>query len=349
MIKGQPQAWPARLAPLKSPQASSESATPVRVSAGTPAQPVASVAVLPVWPPPASAAVKDEERLSLAELARAQGEQLLQSVMLLAATLSPQTQPHDRGLYNLRKAVLRLRQHLDVFAHCFAVEKKRLIAMRELCDQGYEVLGGLKDLFHEASGNKSYDMGEVEACLDKAMAWRERMTSAKNAQALAELLLSADEPQKLDNSLQSRFFWRAADSQPKPKKSGYENLRRLVAGMLTEARELYSDVKKIKHLSGKEADAFHDLRKQIRSALNVVDAFPVILKGAGQAERTVLVEMIDRYGKLGDKLVVLTREGKQSRVTREEIAADWVALKAWQEQVGARHMMRSLAACCRAS
>jgi hypothetical protein len=54
---------------------------------------------------------------------------------------------HDPSVRGLRKIVLRLRNHLDIFAPAFGAASKLFVHLRNLLDWGYEAIGRFKDLF----------------------------------------------------------------------------------------------------------------------------------------------------------------------------------------------------------
>jgi hypothetical protein len=94
-----------------------------------------------------TAPAADVRTLSFATLARTRLVLLIRALVDADLTIGDKTVPHDPALRGARKIVLRLRTHLDLFAHAFGKANKAFRKLRRLLDWGYEAIGRFKDLF----------------------------------------------------------------------------------------------------------------------------------------------------------------------------------------------------------
>lgn len=299
---------------------------------------------------------------SFKELAITRAGPLREKVVQLLAGLTPQTLPHDDNLYALRKQVLKLRQHMDIFAHAYSRDPDAFKELRGALDKGYEALGKLKDLFDSQGLTETtrdantgafvqtttltelkYKKKELEERLTDALAWKRKFLAVQPL--LEKTLAAASDPAK--KAPGSKFFWGAVDAAPKASLSGVQNVRLLVSGLLGKAIEEYKPFKKLDTpLDGNE-HAFHDYRKRVRAILNVLDGFSELVKPEMKAAQAVLVDHITRAGLIEDKLVAYELaskrgKGKQMKALREEIETKFEDLKTWQKDAGVKTALETL-------
>ncbi|MCC6805986.1 MAG: CHAD domain-containing protein [Deltaproteobacteria bacterium] len=299
------------------------------------------------------------------ELAISRGDPLREKVATLLVGLTPASVPHDDSIYALRKQVLKLRQHLDIFAHVYQRDPKQFKALRDSLDQGYEALGRFKDLFDSQGLTETtrdpgtgafvqtttltelrYKKGEVDERLAAALAWKRKFLAPERQAELKSMLAGAADPEG-KKTVGSRFFWGSVDQKPKASLSGVENLQRLLAGLLDRAIEEYKPFKKLATPLGENQEVFHDYRKRVRSILNVLDGFPELTAPTLAPLRQTLVEHITLCGLIEDKLVghelaSKRGKGKQAKALEEEIEAKFAALKEWQKEHGVKDALKAL-------
>jgi hypothetical protein len=268
-------------------------------------------------------------------------------LMLDLEAFGPETLPHQAK--GLRKQIAVVRDHLDLFVYAYPATKKkdRWQKIREDLDDGYESMGGFKDLFDvqgvDDPADASYDADEVAELRADVLDWQ-AFVLAPDRVAAAQAYLDApelDDLEKRDADEMPRFYWSEAGIEPDLDDSGLDNLARLQRKLIDEARDDLADTRKLDKLhKTSQQVAFHDFRKRLRSIEKVGGYFPSIFGGAAPpaADFALLVEAVDRYGAINDHLVAYERAVERDDVAdadalQDQIADEWDELKAWQKDV----------------
>lgn len=210
--------------------------------------------------------------------------------------------------------------------------------IRKDVDEGYETIGAFKDMFDrqgvEDPAQATYDEDELEEHRAATIAW---VTSFRASAKTYETFLAAPSPSKMhdrDRDDLSPYFWAATDLEPKSSKSGLKNIAVLARELVELARADYEAVLEVRDLhEEKNQEVFHAFRKRVRGLARLPGYFAGIVKSGSDLTETLatIAEGVDRYGALNDKLTSYFHD--ESRALREEIAADWKALRAWQKEV----------------
>jgi len=287
------------------------------------------------------------------------------------------TLPHEAKL--LRKSVGKLRSYLELFIFAYPTYggEDPLRKARKVLDSGYESLGNFKDLF-DIKGvpvsdlDKSpYDMEEVSKRRNIALKWKKKY--AKKILSLKTLhYLKNPIPAYIEDRKEKhlpKYYWRVVDFEPQIEETAYSNFLNLGAGLLEESLADYPEVLKIDEIIPYEnQEAFHDLRKKVRSVLKLKSYFKGLWSGScsDSNEAALAKRMVSKFGDLNDKLVALKyleeqvgKRGLESNKKKELqeaikektrlIDGEWLELKKWTEANLIDSQIEGLSECLKGS
>lgn len=284
----------------------------------------------------------------------------LDKVRASLVVLDDDVMPHEAK--QLRKDIGRLRDHVDLFAFAYKPGKKHDTwkDIRDELDDGYETIGSFKDLFDvqgvEDPADAEYDDDEVEALRDVTLEWSGEFLDDEH-QDDTGAYLGAPSLSKLHDRPkddQPRFYWREAGIEPDAKLSGLKNMARLQRALIEEALEDLAETPEIGNLTKESnAVAFHDFRKRVRSIEKLAGYFPQMTKSGDVDEAqellAVVIEAVDRYGDINDRIVAHAREKDDSDAEEieDEIAKMWADLLEWQQDEELDEVLEDLRATVR--
>lgn len=133
---------------------------------------------------------------------------------------------------------------------------------------------------------------------------------------------------------QSQFFWGGAEIEPELDESGLENLGRLGRALLDRAMADYASIDDVEEVTSvDDHEAFHDLRKRVRSIVKLVDYFPELLQAGADEPLTMAPALVDRYGSLNDRILAydMAKESEKRRLA-DSLEDEWKDLRTWQRK-----------------
>ena len=287
------------------------------------------------------------------------------------------TLPHEAKL--LRKSVGKLRSYLELFIFAYPTYggEDPLRKARKVLDSGYEGLGNFKDLFDikgvsVSSLDKSpYDMKEVSKRRNISLKWKEKyakkILSLKTLHYLKNPIPSYIEDRKEKHL--PKYYWRIVDFEPQIEETAYSNFLLLGADLLEESLADYPEVLKIDEIIPYEnQEAFHDLRKKVRSVLKLKSYFKGLWpKSCSESNEAALTKkMVSKFGDLNDKLVALknleeqldkrrlgaTKKKELQKAIKAKttlIDSEWLTLKKWIKANLIDSQIEGLSECLRES
>ncbi|MBK7858501.1 MAG: CHAD domain-containing protein [Archangiaceae bacterium] len=299
------------------------------------------------------------EKLTFAELAHEDVPGLFDQALRALQYVGADTSPDDVKIRGVRKSIERLRNHLDLFASVYPLDGEHGWGqLRKQVDAVYEALGQLKDL-HDSGLALSASLGwsDVPSDLTGAAAKlhdevmpqrRQRLVDAcatfeANAPAFRAMLASPLEaPTQLEkhDAKDSRFYWGGVKANPKPTETGLQSIRRLLEKQAGLARTNSKNVTALDSPFGKKSEReFHDLRKRVRSLINVAAYFPEVFAepAHGADLQRKLYSLVLEFGDVEDRLVRLHTAAElgdlEDRATAEtEVLNLWPHLMRWQRE-----------------
>lgn len=274
-----------------------------------------------------------------------------------------ETQPHEAK--PLRKQIGRVRDFLDIFVFAYDPDEGEAPGIfdedddpwqiiREQLDHGYETLGAYKDLY-DAQGvptpeQADYDPHEVASLRYGVLAWTTHVLAPARRVAFSAYVErpSLNELHDRRKRHQPRFFWREADLEPRDRLSGLANVARLLRALIAASRDDLDTMRSLKKLHRVERqEPFHDFRKRLRTVEKLGTYFPEVMEPGSDEHLALVVETVDRYGDLNDRLVAHARavdRGKRDKAERlaDEIADDWGKLRKWQRNAEIDDVLKAL-------
>jgi hypothetical protein len=307
--------------------------------------------------------------LSFSELGKQRTVAAFDEVVSRLGVLRSDAAPHEPEIKRFRQDLLKLRDQVDLFAHAYARggDEKTWKQLRDNLDQGYAAVGNFKDLFDSKGLSLSFEdpvthafsagvrpeaveyrNEDVERLRQRALAWKDGFGApAALAKTRAFLSAPAEAPSDIRRGDLSGFFWGGVDIKPLPELTGAENLARLNREQFTLARADLAKVANFENLTKPKAeDAFHDLRKRMRSANNVLERLPELVASpeVTQAMQKKLRAFISAYGSIENKLVAFhLAAGQGSQDWAKAIDKAWSKLRARQETEDLDGLLRDLA------
>lgn len=289
------------------------------------------------------------ERLSFTELAALDVPVLHDLVCTQLRELKPQPTPDDPSIWLVRKNLVRLRNHLDIFATAYPAAP--CTALRKQLDALYEALGTLKDITHVELAPAGIGWVSTATAGPREALEREVLPSLQRtiASAAAEIVAHAEPTRamlaspKMKNVGQTRpgtrFAWSGVKPNPKKGKSGLQNVRRLMRAQVKLAQRELKLAEKLDSPLGKKPERqLHDVRKRLRALINYSTYFPDVYASAevGVALVTKLYTATYEYGLVQDNLArahLAKALGDATDAQTAELTASarWPTLKAWQK------------------
>jgi len=258
----------------------------------------------------------------------------------------------------IRKKVGALRNRLDLMAPAFSKAddgKDPWLKMRKQLDDGYAVLGALKDI-HDTSallgGSDSKKAAkETKKKRKKALEWRDKFVSDKSTTKREAFYAAVDGSITLRPAKkQSRFYWGGAGVEPSPQLDAVQNLQLLASSMATTAADKLEAIFDAPKLDSHDVQQkFHDVRKAVRAVANVGREFPTALPNKKAAKlQQKLVKLADAYGDLTDVIAardLAEERGQSKKLARldDQLAKDWDALRNDGGSGGAAKTLRKYA------
>jgi len=215
--------------------------------------------------------------------------------------------PHESKDKRLRKAVLKIRDMLDIFPYAYSsnpAEDDFFKVFRDDLDEGYEHLGLFKDLWdmqfiddiddadeladYKQFGNK---LGKRHS---KAQEWIKAFLKRKKQSKYGRFALNpTKEMYYRPKDTMSRFYWRIVNGEPSAEKTGLANVADLARQLSEIARDEYEEAKGITDvLDHVRAEAFHDFRKRVRTVIKIIKYFPGVVVTT-DANREVITAAYD--------------------------------------------------------
>ena len=230
--------------------------------------------------------------------------------------LNSSSLPHE--VKSLRKFVGQVRSYLDLFSFCFPRYSNidPLLETRNLLDQGYETIGGFKDLFDMLLTNvEDLEEGDLDAELVnkrrlKSLIWKTRyinfMNKEKNLLYFSNSLKNQIEVRPVKK--QSKYYWRISSENPCPQAPTRFVFLSLASVLFNNILNLYPETWDIEDiLLHSEQIKFHHFRKSLRSTLKLASYFKGLIP-----EEIVMSEdwqslksLVSLYGGLNDQFLGL--------------------------------------------
>lgn len=308
-----------------------------------------------------SSFASNESSLSYSELAEHRILTIYSQVTEEIGSLDKNTLPYETK--QLRKDIVQVRDLLDIFVYAFPSAEKESkdigLILRDDLDVGYETIGSFKDLF-DVQASETNDLRPEEAVYDKeilkerreqVLKWKKTFLDRDQQAIYVDYLRHPDSgfSKRKKDSL-SRFYWGAVSFRPDADLSGIENVRLLTIGLLNKAEEDERETRKLKALVGfHEHEIFHDFRKRIRSVIKILNLFPTLNPTDERAKSAlaVLIEIVDRYGQVNDRIVALLqaraeKQKKKEEKIEKELQKAWNDLLEWQRDSEVREQIALL-------
>jgi hypothetical protein len=247
---------------------------------------------------------------------------------------------------SLRKDVLKLREFLDLFVYAFpgTSEPDPILELRFMLDEGYTLLGELKDLFDvqnvESPLEASYDQKELDEKLAPSLAWIDSFFAQEKA--IAQLLSDVKQEgyAKRKRKHLSFQFWGSSKVRPHANQLAEEAIESLIADLFKSAIAEYKVVRKIEHPAEdhKRIEIYHDFRKRIRSALKIVNYFSETRLNYGEQDLVLLAELVESYGFVSDMIIRYEKADEKKKKSeakeiRGEIKDKWEKIQKWEKEI----------------
>jgi len=225
-------------------------------------------------------------RLAKQELAKA-----LEEAKTKLAEFNEDILPHQAKDKKLRKAVLKVRDLLDLFAYAYSsnpAEDDFFDVIRKDLDDGYAYLGLFKDLWDmqflemdDADDQADYKQfgNKVVRRRDKAEEWIKDFLKKKKQSKYGRFVLNPTSTMYYrPKDTMSKFYWQIVTSEPVAEKTALANFADLARELSELARAEYEEAKGITDvLDHEKADAFHDFRKRVRTVIKIIKYFPGVV------------------------------------------------------------------------
>jgi len=262
---------------------------------------------------------------SYGQLATQKIDPIYNEIIKSLKTFNKKTLPHESK--NLRKLIGNVRDYLDIFSFAYPYEPQDDLwqEIRKHLDDGYELIGSFKDLF-ESQGLSlavfdqntqtwsagvhpskiQYDQSKLKKIRAKILEWKkthfEKNEEFEKYLKTPMLTHFSDRPLKL----QSKFYWAGANFLPQANMTGNENIACMIHGLIKVAqkdKELVFDLDSL--INEKNAIAFHDYRKLIRSIVEDITYFPETVSDQNliSQPKTQLSLVVSQFGKIENLLV----------------------------------------------
>jgi hypothetical protein len=282
------------------------------------------------------------------ELAKESIVPLYQKVTGKLETIDKKTMPVE--VKKVRKDIGKLKIFLDVFM--YAYDKKggdQLLKTRNLLDDGYEFIGRYKDLNDANFDGSSIDPEKLKQRRKVMLNWIKKfLKKSKKENTLDYLgtpLMTKVEKRKKKHL--PKYFWSRVKFPSDKIEHGSDVLAHLLEGMATSARKEIKRALKIETLM-KYADeeAFHDVRKLVRSTLKLTETFmdDLIIKDQVKLLTclTQMEEMVDQFGDINDHLMAYhdAKDAHKKQKYETIIQAKWNEAKIWMERVDIRSILK---------
>jgi len=260
----------------------------------------------------------------------------------LLPTITPDVLPSD--VKPVRKAVLALRNALDVFSYAYPTASPSfsgdpLPYVRDLLDEGYETLGHFRDL---AESGVDYDEKELVKRRGEVLEWEAIFEDKDAEHGIAAYVLSPTNNLATDRPLKdlSSFFWRDTGIVPKADDTGMQTVVKLVKAMLDLAEDGLSAVLKLNDLTHTDQQVtMHDYRKRLRAILYLGD-LPLPVWQADKSTDAALTLLSDAYDAIGsvedtvNAYVYEVDHGSKKDVEKaaKDLDKEWKDLLKWLQQ-----------------
>ncbi|MEX1362083.1 MAG: hypothetical protein AB1Z98_03105 [Nannocystaceae bacterium] len=289
-------------------------------------------------------------------LARLEVPPRLTALWLAIEEIGPDTMPPQAK--RLRSQLRWVVDLLDLFA--FAYDPKPFAVpgvfdddddpwevVRSELERGYERVAALEDL-----GRADHDPHELASRRYEVLAWTSRVLAPPRRRAYSAYIgrPSLDRLHDRREGHRPRLFWREPNAAPRKRLSGLGNVARLARSVVSASRddlELLADLDRI-HDARQQA-SFHDFRLRLRAVHKLATYFPEVVRPREGAQDRLarIIETIDRYGELSDRLGAYARavdrgRDERARTLRQQIADDWKALRKWQRKSGLGETLQDL-------
>ena len=281
---------------------------------------------------------------------------LLDETLAALAALPADVMPD--AVKPVRKLLGKLRDHLDLFAPVYPVGRAfrdPWAELRAAVDEGYGVLGELKDLYDtQQLGRREdarYHRAELRRRRAGALAWRDRFIQPVHAASARRLVRApAGQDDWRQRSGLSPRFWGPPGPRAKPECSGPANLARLARYRLHEAQRAWARATRLRRLHRHHARAvFHDARKRARALARMLEWFPGLSSDEAVSAPLVerLAELVVRQGKILDRINarrVALQLGDDARADAlaDDIVDAWSRLRRWARRHELDDVLRRL-------
>ncbi len=238
--------------------------------------------------------------------------------------------PHDPQVKKLRKQIGMFRNFIDIYIIIYP-KKSKMLQLRELLDDGYELYGDYKDIFDSVKDTPEFALEFLKfkkekkavkkwikqfekAVVKKMSKWKERIASPSNG------------VQSYKSKDLSPFFW-ANNNQLDSLIPGQDEelvLQTLKSSLVEKSQPILNNLFLIETPlnSYDEENTFHDFRKSLRAILKISNWYPEYFMSL---DDSYLDDVVGQFGDLNDLIVRYHKSTKDSQL-KQKIKDEWQSI-----------------------